>query len=217
MRERYFGKIPFDEALRLEAEAFVRVSLGGADEILAFETGPVVTLGVRASPGDLLWSEEELARKGFQVRRLKRGGQATLHNPGQLVIFPIADIRRFGARAWVQLLLDVTARTLRGYGKEAVCRKGQPGLYTSQGKIAAVGLRVQKGVSTHGISVNVANDLGDFAAIRACGVKAAPLDRIGNGAAPEAVFSSWMKNFKDELTTPRNLTNLECSSSDVRL
>jgi lipoate-protein ligase B len=217
MLERYFGKISFDEALRLEAAAFARVGAGGADEILAFETGPVVTLGVRALPEDLLWSEKELAQKGFEIRKLRRGGQATLHNPGQLVIFPIADIRRLGARAWVQLLLDVTARTLRAYGKEARCRKGQPGLYTAEGKIAAVGLRVQKGVSTHGISINVANDLADFAAIRACGVAGAPLDRVGNGAAPEAVFFSWLKNFKDELTTPRNLTNLECSSSDVRL
>jgi len=217
VRAQYLNKIPFGEALRLEQEAFARVLAGGQNEVLAFETDPVITLGVRGSAEDLRWSPEEIERRGFRVHHLERGGQATLHNPGQLVIFPIVNIRHIGARVWVQMLMDVTQWTLHDWGKEARCRQGRPGLFTNIGKIMAVGIRVHQGVSTHGVSINVSNDLADFAGIRPCGVAGAPVDRIGTSVSLEAVFSDWLRNFTRGLTMPQNLTNLECSSLDVRL
>lgn len=221
MRASFLGKISFTQALRLEHEAHKTVRDGGEGVTLGFETGPVITLGVRGTERDLLWPSELLSRRGFEIYRLERGGQATLHNPGQLVIFPICDIREIGARAWVDLLLSIGAQTLREFGKEAHRRKGQPGLYSRDGKVLAIGIRVLQGISTHGVAINVGNDLADFQSIRPCGVADAPVDRVGPEFALATVFSAWLRNFRSALplglTSSPNLTNLECSSSDVRL
>jgi lipoyl(octanoyl) transferase len=217
VKAEYFGKIPFNEALAREEASFQRVVGGGPCEIFAFETGPVITLGVRGSDADIHWSASELDHRGFQVYRLDRGGQATLHNPGQLVIFPIVPLQGQGTRAWVEFLLAVTQEALRELGKEVRCQAGQPGLFSSLGKVAAIGIRVRQGISTHGIAINVTNDLSDFSGIRPCGITDAPVDRLGTAFVLEDVFAAWLRNFKHGLTTRQDLTNLGCSTSDVRL
>lgn len=196
------------------------VKAGGPGTVIGFESEPVVTLGVRGEKGDLCLSESEFESRGFKVYHIDRGGQATLHNPGQLVIFPVLHVKTFGVRAWIDLLLKVSAATLEEFGKKSQCRPGSPGLYTDQGKIASIGVRIRHGISTHGIAINVCNDLSPFAGIRACGVTNASMDRLGENIAPEAVFSSWRKYFQNAstLTSGCFLTNLDASkSSDVRL
>lgn len=210
----YLGKISFAHALAREAACWNIARASGAGTVLGFETGPVITLGARGC------SEDVLVGEGWEVVNVERGGQATLHNPGQLVIFPVVNIREIGARRWVACLLDVTMATLREFGVESNCREGQPGLYTKIGKIASVGIRVRAGISTHGISINVCNDLRDFAAIVACGVKGAAVDRIGEDIELEEVFRAWMRNFSaisdSKLTTCSFLPNLEASLPFVR-
>lgn len=211
MRADFLSYIPFNQALDRETAAFGRVRDGGEPEIIGFETGPVITLGVRGDDADLEWPAAEIVERGFEVVRIDRGGQATLHNPGQLVIFPVVDIRSFGARAWVDLLLEVSRVTIAGFGKESRCRAGQPGLYSDKGKIAAIGIRLRQGISTHGVSINVSNRLADFAAIRPCGVRGAPVDRLGAEYPLADVFAAWLKNFTDQLTSDSKLTSLGCS------
>lgn len=214
MISRFLGKIDFEHALQLEKEIVSRVRQGGAGEVLGFESDCVITLGKRSSPADLTGDAGALAK--FRIIKVDRGGQATLHNPGQLILFPVFDIRALGAQSWVNYLLQVSMQTLREFGVKALCRAGAPGLFTDQGKIASIGLRIRDGVSTHGMAINVINDLTDFGAIRTCGVTKAPMDRLGR-QTPGSVFEVWMKFFNDGLTSSRNLTNLECSSRDVRL
>jgi len=218
MDHTYLGLIPFAKALELEQQAWSAVVTGPSEGVvLGFESEPVITLGVRGGPEDLLWSESERAARGFSLVQLERGGQATLHNPGQLVIFPIMRIQEIGARAWVEQLLAVTGRTLKTFGAEVSCRKGQPGLFSSKGKVVSIGVRVRQGISTHGLAINVCNDLSHFEGIRPCGIIGAPMDRVGGET--ELVFAEWIRNFQRAaalgLTSSGNLNNLECS--DVRL
>ena len=213
MRGQFLGKISFQAVLEHERSAFTQARLGDA-VVLGFETGPVITLGRHANDQDIL------DPRGFEIVRLERGGQATLHNPGQLVIFPILPLRGLGTRAWVDGLLEVTRITLIEFGKTTRCQDGRPGLFSDHGKVVSVGLRVREGVSTHGLSINVCNELADFKAIRACGVTDAAVDRLGADYSIEGVFKAWLKNFERwsarGLTSDRNLTNLD-PLRDVRL
>lgn len=196
MTSEFLGRIPFAQALREEEAAFQLVKSGAsAGVLLGFECEPVITLGVRASAADFLGSEDAVAARGFSIAKVSRGGQATLHNPGQLVIFPVCPINTIGARCWVQGLGMVTRAYLIERGLPCEWDEENPGLYTSGGKIMACGVRIRQGISTHGIAINVSNNLADFDLIRACGKERAPLDRMGLGFEPRSVFAGWVEKF----------------------
>lgn len=167
--------------------------------ILGFEPEPVVTLGVRArGDQDLPFGSDKLKELGYSVLPVDRGGQATLHNPGQLVIFPVWPIREFGVRRWVEGLAEITRDCLANWGIVSEWDHARPGLYTSQGKIMACGVRIRRGMSTHGVAINVRNELADFALIRACGHSQMPMDKMA-AHVPDIqlreVFSRWMEEF----------------------
>ncbi len=203
MRAHFLGRISFSEALRAEREAYCAVVAGASGVVLGFECEKVITLGVRARTDvDLARDELELRNEGFEVVRVDRGGQATLHNPGQLVIFPVVNIREGGARVWVCALAKATVNCLRHFGAEVEWDEKRPGIYSSQGKMAAIGVRIRQGVSTHGVAINVSNSLKDFAAIRACGVVDAAVDKLGTGSELNEVFRVWLEQFHQQWPTP---------------
>lgn len=204
MNHEFLGRTSFGAALRKQEQIINYVAQGNSGTVLGFESEPVITLGVRGSDSDLEASSEALAARGFEIVTVDRGGQATIHNPGQLVIFPVLAIQEFGARNWVNFLLRVTRLTLRSFGCESECREDMPGLYTTRGKIASIGVRFRHGISTHGVSVNVHNDLSDFSFIRACGVQKAPVDQLGGSVRLKDVFARWIEIFEREL--PPELT-----------
>jgi lipoyl(octanoyl) transferase len=135
------------------------------DEVWFVEHPPVYTLGMRGdrthllSPGDI------------PVVQIDRGGQVTYHGPGQLVAYVLLDLRRLGlgARTLVRALESAVIDTVAGYGVTAVARRDAPGVYVAGAKLAAVGLRVRRHCSYHGIAVNVAMDLAPFRGINPCG------------------------------------------------
>jgi lipoate-protein ligase B len=199
----YLGKIALSRALARQEDAFGRVRAGGPDLILGFEADPpAITLGVRGNQGeDLLQPAEELRQAGFDLLQLDRGGQATLHGPGQLVIFPVVNIRRVGARAWVELLARVTRLMARRLaGQELRWNEAQPGLYENGDKIVAVGVRLRQGVSTHGLAINIRNDLGAFSRIRACGQAGARLGRLRTDLGLKEAFEFWCACFQEEFS-----------------
>lgn len=197
MEVRFLGQVPFSEALAQQQAAWQRVHEGGPALLLGFESEPVITLGVRGQVSDdLISTTADLSQAGFTFAQLDRGGQATLHNPGQLVIFPIFDVRAHGARAWVCALAKATRETLAHWSVDSQWDEARPGVYTLKGKIAAMGVRIRHGISTHGVAINVSNRLEDFAHIRACGISAAPVDRIGTHTDPAAVFKIWVEKFQ---------------------
>jgi lipoyl(octanoyl) transferase len=135
------------------------------DEIWFVEHPPVFTLGMRAdrkhllSPGDI------------PVVQIDRGGQVTYHGPGQVVVYVLLDLRRLGfnPRTLVQALESAVIDTVADYGVSAVARRDAPGIYVDGRKLGAVGLRVRRHCSYHGLAVNVAMDLAPFGRINPCG------------------------------------------------
>jgi lipoyl(octanoyl) transferase len=136
-----------------------------ADEIWFTEHPPVFTLGMNAS------AEHLLAPGDIPVVQIDRGGQVTYHGPGQLMIYPLIDLRRsaLGVRDLVTALEQSAIATAADYGLRANSRADAPGVYVAGKKIASVGLRVRRGASFHGMAFNVAMDLEPFSRINPCG------------------------------------------------
>jgi lipoyl(octanoyl) transferase len=135
------------------------------DEIWTLQHAPIFTLGQAGKPEHLIDPGD------IPVLRCDRGGQVTYHGPGQIIAYVLYDLRRGGTgiKRLVQDLEAAAIELLAGYGIEAQTRLGAPGVYVGAGKIAALGLRVRRGASYHGLSLNVDMDLEPFSRINPCG------------------------------------------------
>ena len=138
---------------------------GRADELWLVEHPPVFTVGLNGKPEHLLAPGE------IPVLHIDRGGQVTYHGPGQLVAYPLLDLRRLnlGVRQLVTTLEEAVIALLADHGIHAQGRRDAPGVYVNGAKVAALGLRVRRGCCYHGLSLNVAMDLSPFARINPCG------------------------------------------------
>lgn len=164
-----------------EAESRARSGSGRQFTLLGFEFDPVITLGLRGKrDSDILFTERDLMIRGIDLIRADRGGEATLHSPGQLVVYPVVDLREIGigVREFVRVLEDSIKKTLKSYGIDSRSDESESGVFTESGKIAFVGLRVRQGIVTHGLSINVGNDLELFRGIRSCGRALRAHDRM---------------------------------------
>lgn len=211
---QYLGLIDYDEGLAAQGEALRRLNSNELVAlVLGLEHSPVVTLGVRGDANsDVRYSREILRLKGLQLRSAGRGGQATIHSPGQLVIYPCLNLRAFGigARAYVEMIEKTTLEWLEEVGVSATRGLHEPGLFVRDRKIAAFGFQISHGFTSHGIAVNVTNDLSLFEAIRTCGVSGQPLARLsefGVEATLEALFLGWQSSFE------RNLSAIDVDES----
>lgn len=141
-----------------------------AEVIWLVEHPPTVTVGRRPAVGTP--TAAELAARGLDYSRTERGGLATWHGPGQLVAYPVVDLgaRRLGVRRFVALLEDVIIEWLATLGVLAGRRAGAPGVWAGGDKIAAVGIHIRRGVSIHGLAVNITPDLSAFDNIVPCGI-----------------------------------------------
>lgn len=197
MQTSWRGRVSYEIGLSLQQSAWLRACESSKGEILGLEHEPVITLGKRSNPAlDLLVSEASLSRQNLSVRYVDRGGEATLHSPGQLVIYPILNLRemKIGVREFVQLLIDTTIQTLACYGLSAVSGQREPGIFVNHQKIAFFGIRVRNGVSQHGLSINVSNDLSLFKTIRSCGAidqRFTSLNTLGLRPEVKEVFEVW--------------------------
>ena len=135
------------------------------DEIWCLEHAPVFTLGLAGK------AEHLLDPGSIPVHRTDRGGQVTYHGPGQLVVYPLLDLKRLGVsiKRYVNLLEQAVIDCLAGVGLDAQRRAGMPGVYLDGSKIAALGVRVRKGCCYHGLALNVRMDLSPFRRINPCG------------------------------------------------
>ena len=156
----------FDRQSKLLAE---RLSGQTTDSVILVEHPPVRTLGRRGTNADLRISEEVLQNSGIALHRTDRGGQATAHEPGQLVAYPIIELREKDLHLYVQRLLETVAAVLQQYGLEPTFKKGEPGLWVDEKKIASLGVAVKRWVTSHGVALNVNNSLQVFDSIVPCG------------------------------------------------
>lgn len=168
------GRVGYAEALAWQREAADALRNGSGPETLFLLTHPpVVTMGRRATEDHVLFSREDLAARGVEVVETDRGGDVTFHGPGQVVGYPILDLRRrgLGAHTYLRFLEDRLIFVLAGYGIDAFRDPVHTGVWTMHGKIAAMGIRVSAGVSLHGFALNVMTDLSYFGLIVPCGIQ----------------------------------------------
>jgi lipoyl(octanoyl) transferase len=195
----YLGRVDYDLGLRLQAEiAELRHQQRVENVLMLLEHPRVLTLGRNARRSNVLVSDELLTRRGFLLREIDRGGDVTYHGPGQLVGYPIFDLRslhnregsRLGPVDFVRLMEEALIRLCAGFGVQAKRVSGLTGVWCpatgitpAQGndrKIAAIGIHVSRGIVTHGFAFNVATNLDDFALINPCGIIGCPVTSLEN-------------------------------------
>ncbi|HJN38755.1 MAG TPA: lipoyl(octanoyl) transferase LipB [Chloroflexota bacterium] len=186
---RYLGRRGYRAAARVQADAVAARARGDSgDTAFLVEHDPVVTLG--RSPGYALSAEQigRLSERGVEIVETDRGGRATYHGPGQLVVYPVVSLRERGndAHGYVRSLERLIIAWLATFGIEARVEAGLTGVWTDGGKIAAVGVGVRRGVGYHGFAVNLAPDLTVFELFEPCGLDGARVTSIlrETGSAP---------------------------------
>ena len=191
LRTGFLGRVPYSvaEALQIRLrDALLRGD--GADHLLLLEHPSVFTLGRNARAQDVVADAAWLDRRGVEVHATDRGGQATYHGPGQLVGYPVLDLKpdRRDVRRYVRDLEEVLIRVLADYGiaGEPALSPRPVGVWVGPRKIASLGIHLRHWVTTHGFALNVATDLSYFGGIVACGMPGAPMTSIEElrGAAP---------------------------------
>ncbi|MFA5238156.1 MAG: lipoyl synthase [Phycisphaerae bacterium] len=152
------------------------------DTVLIAEHHPIITLGARQSANKLLTSRDELTQKQIDVVDIRRGGGATAHNPGQLVFYPILNLRELGLdiSEYIRKLEEIGIELLAQLSVSSQRRKGFPGLWVRSRKIASIGVRVSKFITYHGMAINIQNDLDIFDYIVPCGLENVEMTSVLN-------------------------------------
>ncbi len=171
-----YGAVPYDEAVALQ-QRLVEGRKAGAvpDTLVLLEHPHVVTLGVkvRNSRTHVLASDVDLAARGVGLYESGRGGDVTYHGPGQLIGYPVIDLKpdRTDAHRYVRDLEEVLLRVCGSYGVRATREPGLTGVWVGDEKIAAIGVRLSRWVTSHGFALNVHPDLSYFSLIVPCGIE----------------------------------------------
>ena len=167
------GQVPYEEARRLQKRLEGSRQAGEIpDVLLLLEHPPVYTKGRRSDAAELPMGEDWYRMQGIEIAETDRGGRVTYHGPGQLVAYPIVSLRPYGddVHVYVRNLERVMIESLAAHGVEAGLREGLTGVWVGERKIGSIGVHVNRGVTTHGLAVNVSNDLQPFEWIVPCGI-----------------------------------------------
>jgi lipoyl(octanoyl) transferase len=183
---RWLGRVDYAPTLAAMQRFTEERTAETPDEIWLLEHPPVYTLGMAADRSHVLTAGD------IPVVQTDRGGQVTYHGPGQLVLYPLLDLRRNGltVRSLVETLENAVIELLRPHGIEAVGRRDAPGVYVEGRKLASLGLRIRRGASYHGLALNVAMDLAPFGRINPCGMaglEVTQLAALGVPGTPQQV------------------------------
>ncbi len=168
------GLVPYGPVHRLQRILVEQRRLDQVGDLALFlEHTPVITLGRRADPGHILASPEALAQEGITVHPVERGGDVTYHGPGQLVVYPILRLREhhLGPSDYMHLLEEVVIATLADLGIQAGRREGFVGVWVGHDKLCALGVRVMRGITMHGLALNIAPNMAHWALIVPCGIR----------------------------------------------
>jgi len=162
---RWLGRVPYQPIWQAMQRFTDERDASTPDEIWLLEHDPVFTLGMNSDRSHLL------APGDIPVVQIDRGGQVTYHGPGQLVVYPLIDVRRagLGVRTLISALERAVIEYCAQFGIAADCRAAAPGVYVDARKLASVGLRIRRGGSYHGLALNVSMDLEPFQRINPCG------------------------------------------------
>ena len=194
----WLGMENYETTLQRQQQQRSKLLTGQATEcIFAVEHQPVITLGKRYPRTSL----DSIQAHGIQLIHSQRGGLATYHGPGQLVIYPIVHIsrRKIKVRQWVSLLEQCAIDILREYGVQADRRSGYPGAWVGRNKIAAIGLHIQHGVSIHGLSLNINNSLQPYHLFQPCGIHDGGVTRLADHYKDTVTLSKTATKYGNQL------------------
>ena len=166
------GLTNYRDAQALQAALVDRRRDWAHDLLILLEHHPVITFGRKTKPSNLLWDRETLQAAEIDCEPSQRGGDITLHGPGQLVGYPIVDLHHYGQdlHRYLRLLEAILIRTLADFGLSGEAVPGKTGVWIKGRKIASIGIAVRRWISYHGFAVNIDNDLSSFDAIIPCGL-----------------------------------------------
>ena len=198
------GSVPYRDAWELQQRLAQAVRSGlRPDTLLLLEHPHVFTMGRRATLEHVRWDEAERARRGVDLVWCDRGGDVTYHGPGQLVGYPILDLRRHGADVLLHLrrLEDSLIAYLAGLGIDAERVAGFTGVWCGGAKVAAIGVKLEGSVVTHGFALNLTADLDYFGGIVPCGIEDKPVttvERLGAGRIDvAAAATAYLEEFSE--------------------
>ena len=180
---RRLGRVDYEPTWRAMQRFTNERDASTPDEIWFLEHPRVFTLGMNASPAHVL------APGDIPVVQIDRGGQVTYHGPGQLVVYPLVDLRRakLGVRDIVTALERSVIQCVREFGITAEARRGAPGIYVGERKLGSIGIRVRRHCSYHGLAVNVNLDLEPFQRINPCGYQGLEMTQLADLGGPDTV------------------------------
>ncbi len=183
IRVRWLGRVDYEPTWRAMQALTDGRGAETPDELWLLEHPPVYTLGMNADPRHVLGAST------IPVVRIDRGGQVTYHGPGQLVAYPLIDLRRagLGVRDLVTALENSVIRYAASLGIPAAVRPGAPGVYVEGAKLASIGIRVRRGSSYHGLALNVDMDLGPFRGINPCGYEGLSMTQLSHWGVASSV------------------------------
>lgn len=197
------GLVDYKSALEIQNQYHKISASQGRECILGFEHPAVLTLGYRAR------DDQNLSATSIPTVKIERGGLATIHSEGQLVIYPIINLKKnnLGVRNYVSVLLNTTQQLLKEYEIVSQCKtESAAGLFTEKGKIAFCGIQIKNGTSLHGISLNVKNNLQLFDGIISCGISQQKMDRMadhGRSESLDILFKRWCEIFNCSIHSQR--------------
>lgn len=175
----------YDDAYAIQLQISASVKSGSLADVLLFvEHDPVLTLGASFHEENLILSREQYRALGIEIAKTDRGGDVTFHGPGQLVIYPIFDVSRFGRdlHKWLRDLEETIIVAMAEMGLHGYRFQPHTGVWINQKKVAAIGVKVSRWVSLHGIALNCDNDLAPFDIIVPCGIRDFGVTSLSNEA-----------------------------------
>jgi len=166
------GQLEYGKAWNLQKALVKQISEGKRQSaLLLLEHNHVYTIGRTGSMADINTSEESLLNLGLSIYETDRGGQVTYHGPGQLIAYPIINIRALGGpHKYIRALEASIIKTLSDHNISGLTKDGQTGVWVADEKIAAIGVKISRGISFHGVSLNINPNLGYFKHIIPCGL-----------------------------------------------
>ena len=223
LRSSWLGRVDYLDGWRLQEAVATRVRAGDDERLLLLEHDPVYTIGRRGTIDHLLADPVELRHAGASAYRVDRGGDITYHGPGQLVGYPVV---RLGDApdlvGYVRAIEGALVDALASYGVVARAERGKTGVWVdlprtgAPAKIAAIGVRVSRGVTTHGFALNVRTDLAAFERMIPCGFahEVASLERLGVSTDAQDVADHAAATLADRLGRVLTWSNVEPARDD---
>jgi lipoate-protein ligase B len=214
------GMIDYNHAWKLQSDLVAaKVNRSNNQDIILFLEHPAVfTLGRRGGRDHLLVSESFLKQSGIPIVQVERGGYITFHGPGQLVVYFIINLeaRRLGVTDFVEALEEIMLRTVRTWGLTAQRNKKNPGIWMGNSKMGSIGIALRKGISFHGLALNVNVDLTPFAWIQPCGLPGVSMTSVKQERGKEIPMDVVRNVVKENFKSVMGLDLNDISYSDLQ-